>query len=77
MVGNIRLPTVILAAADDPIIPASSVIRAPYSTKALLSVQSSGGHLGFISKERTPQGDNRWLDHFVTTWVHEQLRACA
>lgn len=77
VVGNIRLPTVILAAADDPIIPASSVIRAPYSTKALLSLQSSGGHLGFISKERTPEGDNRWLDHFVTRWVHEQLRVCA
>lgn len=77
IVGNIQCPTLVLAAADDPIIPISSVIRAPYSTKALLSVQNSGGHLGFISKERTPQGDNRWLDYFVTTWVHEQLRACA
>jgi predicted alpha/beta-fold hydrolase len=77
VVGNIRLPTLVLAAADDPIIPVSSVFRAPYSTKTLLSVQNSGGHLGFISKERTPQGDNRWLDYFVTTWVHEQLLACA
>jgi predicted alpha/beta-fold hydrolase len=77
VVGNIRLPTLVLAAADDPIIPISSVIRAPYSTKTLLSLQNSGGHLGFISKERTPQGDIRWLDYFVTTWAHEQLRACA
>ncbi len=77
IVGNIRLPTLILAAADDPIIPVSSVLRAPYSTKTVLSMQTSGGHLGFISKDRTPLGDNRWLDYFVTTWVQERLRASA
>lgn len=77
VVGNIRCPTLVLAAADDPIIPISSVIRAPYSTRALLSVQSSGGHLGFISRQRTPQGDLRWLDYFVATWAVEQLRVCA
>ena len=77
VVGNIHCPTVVLAAADDPIIPINSVFRAPYSTKALLSVQNSGGHLGFISRNRTPQGDNRWLDYFVANWADEQIRTCA
>ncbi len=77
VVGNIQCPTLILAAADDPIIPINSVNKAPYSMKTLLSMQPSGGHLGFICRDKTPQGDNRWLDYFVATWAVEQLKTCA
>ncbi len=77
IVGNIKCPTLILAAANDPIIPLSSVYKAPYSTKALLSVQSSGGHLGFISRQRTSHGDHRWLDYFVIAWAMEELMRSA
>ncbi len=72
-VANIRCPTLVLAAADDPVVPAQTVLRAPYSTKVLVSLQNSGGHLGFISRQRTPQGDRRWLDHCVISWIRISL----
>lgn len=69
----IELPTLILAAADDPIVPANSVTEAAYSPAVQLSLQSSGGHLGFISRAPTPLGDRRWLDFAVIDWVRKHL----
>ncbi len=68
-VGNIILPTTILAAADDPIVPPESVREPRYSKSVRLSLQTSGGHLGFISREQTPFGDRRWLDFQVIKWA--------
>jgi predicted alpha/beta-fold hydrolase len=74
VVANIRIPTLVLEAADDPIVPPQSVVQAAYSTRALLSLERSGGHLGFISREPTAAGDHRWLDQFIGRWVREQSR---
>ncbi len=69
IVADIQCPTTILAAADDPIVPALSVFKAPYSTKTILDLQKSGGHLGFLARRKTPLGDIRWLDAYIARWA--------
>lgn len=70
-VGSIELPTTILAAADDPIVPPTSVTEARYSQAVQVSLEASGGHLGFISRDPTPFGDRRWLDYKVISWAQK------
>lgn len=69
--SRITLPTVILAAADDPIVPLSSVQNTLLSPFTRLSLQSSGGHIGFVSRSLTQFGDRRWLDAWVVRWARE------
>ncbi|MFW7380223.1 MAG: YheT family hydrolase [Oligoflexus sp.] len=65
-VSQIRKPTIILAADDDPIVPGETVANAPYSRYVDLHLQDSGGHLGFVAARRTSCGDYRWMDDAVT-----------
>lgn len=73
VVGGIEIPTFVLAAADDPIVPPKTVGEAPYSHKVQLSMQRSGGHLGFIDRRLTKFRDYRWLDSLIHEWAHEHL----
>lgn len=74
IVGAIELPTYVLAASDDPIVPAKAVADAPYSRKVSLSLQRSGGHLGFIDRRLTHFRDYRWLDSLINAWANECLQ---
>ena len=47
-------PTLLLAAADDPFIPADSVRRWPLSPAVRREVTPTGGHLGFVARSRAP-----------------------
>ena len=71
-VDKICLPTTVIAAADDPIVPIATVTRAHFSDAVTLRVEKSGGHMGFLSSEKTRFGDYRWMDEAVVTWA-EQL----
>lgn len=66
---DIRLPTLILAAADDPVVPASSVRNIEYSSAVTVRLERSGGHMGFLGRQLTPHGDYRWMDYFIETWA--------
>jgi predicted alpha/beta-fold hydrolase len=64
---RIRIPTLLVHAKDDPLVPFSSyehsAVRAN-PTVRLLAVER-GGHLGFIAR-----GAQRfWLDHLLTDWL--------
>jgi predicted alpha/beta-fold hydrolase len=47
-------PTLVLAAADDPIIPAASVTRWPLATSVRREVAPTGGHVGFVGRSAAP-----------------------
>jgi hypothetical protein len=68
LLPEIRLPTLILAAADDPLVPLHSLANLPRSRSTTLRVARHGGHLGFIGA-RSGDPDRRWLDWRVVEWV--------
>jgi uncharacterized protein len=59
---RIRIPTTILAAEDDPIVPVAPLLAACRDTMLALIVTTFGGHLGFINTR-----GSRWMDDQVTT----------
>jgi predicted alpha/beta-fold hydrolase len=68
LLPRIKLPTVILAAADDPLIPARVLATASLPPAARLHMTDHGGHLGFIGR-RGVDADRRWMDWRVVDWV--------
>jgi uncharacterized protein len=51
---DVDRPTLVLAAANDPFIPESSVARWPRSAKVTVEIPASGGHVGFAGRTRAP-----------------------
>ena len=69
---RIRVPTLLVQAKDDPLIPFSVYDHPAFSTNPnlrLIAVEH-GGHLGFISKTRP----RFWLDQVLVKWVLEAQR---
>jgi predicted alpha/beta-fold hydrolase len=47
-------PTLVLAAADDPMIPVASVARWPVSAAVRREIVPTGGHVGFVGRAQAP-----------------------
>jgi len=62
VLSQIAVPTLIITAASDPIVPVASFEAASYSPATQLIVASCGGHLGFIAARGADPRDRRWLD---------------
>lgn len=72
---DIRVPTLILAAADDPIVPCRVFADTPKSQNVQIHLTPTGGHMGYISRG-TFDGDRRWMEWRVVDWVTaEESRA--
>jgi predicted alpha/beta-fold hydrolase len=74
VVANIKLPTLILAAADDPVVNRSDFARVPISPAVTVRIENSGGHMGFLSHQKTPFGDYRWLETSIVSWAQANLK---
>lgn len=68
---NIAVPTLIVTAASDPIVPAAAFERASYSATTQVYIAPCGGHLGFLAA-RSADPDWRWIDWRVVDWVLAQ-----
>lgn len=66
---RIRVPTLLVAAKDDPLIPFSVYDHPAFSTNPNLQLAAieHGGHLGFISKSKP----RFWLDQVLVNWLLE------
>jgi predicted alpha/beta-fold hydrolase len=72
----VRLPALVLASRDDPLVPAHSFERARLSPSTRLVMTEHGGHLGFLGTSAPPDPDLRWMDWRVVDWVtgtHSEL----
>ena len=67
-IPDIRVPTSILAAADDPLVPPDVFRELRLSPAVKLHLPNSGGHLGFIGR-RNGDPDRRWMDWRVVEWA--------
>lgn len=65
---QIQVPTLLIAAADDPMIPVASFQNLALSPQVQLHIAASGGHLGFIGRQGSDP-DRRWLDWRIVDWI--------
>ena len=64
----INVPTRIVAANDDPIVPILSLRDVSWPPSTDLVVTESGGHLGYVAAANSDP-DRRWLDWRIVEWV--------
>ncbi len=66
-IDRIRVPTLMVQAKDDPIIPFESYSQPAFETNPNLTLVATehGGHLGFLARG----SDRFWLDHTVLQWI--------
>jgi uncharacterized protein len=66
---RIRVPTLLVVAKDDPLIPFSVYDHPAFSANPNLQLAAieHGGHLGFISKSKP----RFWLDQLLVNWILE------
>jgi len=76
VIGNIRKPTLIIAAADDPVVPVN-VFDDCENEHVALYVTEHGGHLGYIGANNGPDPDRRWIDWRVLDWVQAGIESLA
>lgn len=69
LLDRISIPTLLLVADDDPIVPIQMYDRdlSPAITKF---VATGGGHLGFIAR-KSADPDCRWMDWRIVEWICE------
>lgn len=73
LIPRIRVPTLILSAYDDPLIPHSMLTRLERPACVQLHLERHGGHLGFIAR-RGIDPDRHWLDWRVVEWLTDAPR---
>lgn len=70
---HIKIPTQIIAAEDDPVIPVNTIVNVPRSDSVQIVTTCQGGHMGFFSTRKWAKSvgdmDRRWLDWRVVEWV--------
>jgi len=68
---NIETATSILCSLDDPFVPPEVFKNVSVNNHVSIYQPQGGGHMGYISRHRTPHGDRRWMDFVVLEWVRE------
>ncbi|MBI4876382.1 MAG: alpha/beta fold hydrolase [Acidobacteria bacterium] len=65
--GEIRIPALVVAAEDDPIVPVEVFRHPVLDTNAALRFEgvAHGGHLGFLARRRP----RFWLDGEILDWI--------
>jgi len=69
---SIKIPTLLLCSEDDPFIPPDDFKKLKMSQAVSFLNPAYGGHMGYISKEKTSFGDRRWLDEVLMNWVEDR-----
>jgi len=63
--GAIRVPTLLIQAKDDPLVPYAIFENLPANPSIELLATEHGGHLGFLGK----RPHRFWLDETIVTWI--------
>jgi predicted alpha/beta-fold hydrolase len=68
LLPKIDLPTLVLAAADDPVIPVSIFRAADFSSSTEVLITDHGGHVGYLGVAGI-DADRRWMDWRIVDWI--------
>jgi len=69
LLKNVKIPTRILVAENDPVVPIKMFDKWPTSDAISISRTRCGGHLGYIDRQLSTQGG--WLDRCLGNWILE------
>jgi len=69
---NVRVPTLIITARDDAVIPIRMFERADFSAATQLVVTQYGGHVAFYGR-RSSDPDRWWIDWRIIEWMRRRL----
>jgi hypothetical protein len=70
--ASIRIPTLVIVAKDDPLVPFDVYDHAAFRENPCLKLLAvdHGGHLGFVARSRP----RFWLDGVILDWIDERER---
>jgi predicted alpha/beta-fold hydrolase len=68
LIPEIKLPGLVVHAADDPFIPVESFLTVQFPGQLALELNPYGGHLGYMSRVARG-GDHRWLDARIAAYL--------
>lgn len=68
LLRQIRVPTTVLVAVDDPLIPVEIFRRAEYSHTVRVIDTPYGGHMGYLGQAGIDP-DRRWMEWRIVEWV--------
>ncbi len=71
VLAQIAVPTLIVTAASDPIVPVACFEEASFSPSTQVVIAACGGHLGFVAAGNGDP-DSRWLDWRIVDWIKQQ-----
>jgi predicted alpha/beta-fold hydrolase len=73
-ISEIEVPTLVVNAANDPLIPRSTIesIRLPDDSPVEMVLTAGGGHLGFVARQ-SDAPDRWWIDWRVIDWFEAHL----
>jgi len=71
-VRQIRVPTLLLGARDDPMVPVSTLEAIPLSPAVVRHIVDHGGHMGYFGR-RNGDPDRRWMDWRIVDWLNMAL----
>lgn len=66
---DIKIPTVIITAQDDPFVDFEDYKNASFSKFCIPHFERHGGHMGYLSKSGAVPGTGRWLDFALETYL--------
>lgn len=72
--SEVSTPTYLLASDDDPFVPKESFDDLPENEFLDFNLTKSGGHMGYVSAEKTPLGTHRWLDYAVLAYAENLIK---
>jgi predicted alpha/beta-fold hydrolase len=67
-IKDIRIPTLLLASRDDPLVPVEMFEQLNPPAALSIHLTDHGGHLGFIGRGGVDP-DRRWMDWRIVDWV--------
>lgn len=72
-IPTIAVPTLILTASDDPLVPSAAFETLDGPSAVTVHIAAGGGHLGYLAR-RHRDPDCRWMDWRVIDWLSAHLR---
>lgn len=73
-ISDITVPTLVLAARDDPMVPSTSFDGLAPPDCVRIHMTDQGGHLGFYCR-RGMLPDRYWMDWFVIDWLLQETES--